>query len=477
MAAVAGWERACGMGKIMTWCAGLALVVAVAGCGRPPAAAAGRAAGSWGRATRVPGLTALDKDRTADVLSVSCAAAGSCAAGGTYHVPGGGYEGFVADERNGRWGRAIAVPGLAALNTGGQAAVLSVSCSAAGDCAAGGSYAGRPHSQSAFAVVERNGVWGQAARLRAQEVSSVSCAPAGYCAVGGYFIRHLTMAGFVATERNGTWSQAAGVPGRAALNKGNADVVTMSCAAAGDCAAGGYYSDRNGYFSQAFVATERNGRWGTATPVPGLAALNKGSADAGVTSVSCGAAGSCAAVGSYSDRLGDHVFVADERNGRWGTAAGLGAPNKAESVANSVSCSAAGSCTVGGTFAGQAFVATERNGRWGTATGLPGLAALNKGGNAYVTTVSCASPGNCAVGGDYSPNSFRLQGFVATERNGVWGTAIQVPGLAALDKGGNARVLSISCAPAGTCAAGGYYTVRSQSGPLHEFVATDKNSH
>jgi hypothetical protein len=48
---------------------------------------------------------------------------------------------------------------------------------------------------------------------------------------------------------------------------------------------------------------------------------------------------------------------------------------------------------------GQAFVISEVNGTWGTAEEVPGTAALNQGGFAYVGSVSCASPGNCAAGG------------------------------------------------------------------------------
>src|SRR5262249_16703043 len=50
------------------------------------------AAGVWGRAIAVPGLAALNTRRNADVLSVSCAAPGSCAAGGFYQ--GHGKHGF-----------------------------------------------------------------------------------------------------------------------------------------------------------------------------------------------------------------------------------------------------------------------------------------------------------------------------------------------------------------------------------------------
>lgn len=41
-------------------------------------------------------------------------------------------------------GRAIEIPGLQALNTGGSAQVSSVSCDPAGNCTAGGSYTESP---------------------------------------------------------------------------------------------------------------------------------------------------------------------------------------------------------------------------------------------------------------------------------------------------------------------------------------------
>jgi hypothetical protein len=84
---------------------------------------------------------------------------------------------------------------------------------------------------------------------------------------------------------------------------------------------------------------------------------------------------------------------------------------------------------------------------------VPGLAALNKGKDATVNGVSCVSAGSCSVGGDYNDGSDKDQGFVASARNGVWGRAIAVPGLAALNTGGDAGVLSVSCSPGESAAA------------------------
>src|SRR5690242_9783539 len=69
-------------------------------------------------------------------------------------------------------------------------------------------------------------------------------------------------------------------------------------------------------------------------------------------------------------------------------------------------------------------------GTWGTAEEVPGTAALNKAGGAEISSVSCASAGNCSAGGFYEtgrPRFPRTQVFVVSETHGTWGTAEQVP--------------------------------------------------
>ena len=86
---------------------------------------------------------------------------------------------------------------------------------------------------------------------------------------------------------------------------------------------------------------------------------------------------------------------------------------------------------------------------------------LFRSGGAAVNSVSCASAGNCAAGGFYSNGG---QAFVASEVNGTWRAAIEVPGTAALNQGGAARTDSVSCGSAGNCSAGGFYTDSSGRG-------------
>ena len=45
---------------------------------------------------------------------------------------------------------------------------------------------------------------------------------------------------------------------------------------------------------------------------------------------------------------------------------------------------------------------------------MPGLAALNKDGLAFISSVSCASAGGCAAGGAYPDGPRDSQGFVVS---------------------------------------------------------------
>ena len=85
-----------------------------------------------------------------------------------------------------------------------------------------------------------------------------------------------------------------------------------------------------------------------------------------------------------------------------------------------------------------------------------------------MASVSCATAGDCSAGGDYYAAG--NQAFVVTQANGTWGRAEEVPGTAALNTGGGAQVTSVSCAAAGQCSAGGYY-----DGSGHQaFVVTER---
>jgi hypothetical protein len=446
-------------------------------------------AGRWGKAAPIPGLAALNSGGDTQVFALSCPAKGDCAAGGNYKDRSHHTQAFVASETNGHWGRAIEVPGTAALNSGGGATVVSVACAAPGNCAAGGDYQDHSGHFHALVVTESKGRWGKPIELpgltalnagRNSYITSVSCAASGDCVVAGYYTdRSLRTQALVASETKGRWGKAIEVPGTAGLNAGGQAIVySVSCSAPGDCAAGGEYTDKS-HRTQALVASETKGRWGKAIEVPGSAALNAGG-QAVINSISCPARGDCAAGGGYTDKSGhSQALVASESNGHWSKATEVPgtAPLNAGGSAyvSSISCGAPRDCAGGGPYTNglgrqQAFVVSESKGRWSKAIEVPGTAALNVGENAYVNSISCAGPGDCAAGGLYSDGFGHGQAFVADEAAGHWAKAIEVPGTSVLNAGDLAFVSSVSCPEPGHCVLGGGYT--QASGDLQSFVAS-----
>ena len=110
------------------------------------------------------------------------------------------------------------------------------------------------------------------------------------------------------SQENGTWRRVIGAPGLSALDTHRgAEIDAVSCGAAGSCVAVGLYDGGHGF--QGFVLSQDHGVWEKAQQVPGLTALNKGQF-AEVDTVSCASAGNCTAGGSYLDRSSlDQAFV------------------------------------------------------------------------------------------------------------------------------------------------------------------------
>ncbi len=336
-----------------------------------------QASGTWGKAEVLPGTRALNAGGAAIVDAVSCTDPGDCTAAGTYIDANSEHQAFVATQTAGAWASAAELPGLGALNSDGyvQLAAQSLSCAEPGDCSLGGSYNASSSTQA-----------------------------------------------FLANQQSGTWQAAAEVPGTATLNTGgDAHVTSVSCPAAGDCTAVGGFYDADGY--QPFAVTESGGTWGDASQLPGTAALNTGG-DGAAYSVSCASAGDCAAGGYYKGSDGYQAFVAGETSSTWANATeldGIGKLNTGgDALVNSLSCPAPGDCSAVGSYettggGEQVFDVGEADGSWGDAQQIPGTGTLNTAADAYAQSVSCATPGSCSTGGWYEETDVGYEGFVATE--------------------------------------------------------------
>jgi hypothetical protein len=177
-----------------------------------------------------------------------------------------------------------------------------------------------------------------------------------------------TGAAVTAGEVKGAWGHVRAIPGLASLLKGGDAEAThsvftqVSCAAAGQCTAGGYQakSVEEGSSTQEFatpwVVSQRRGTWGSAQRIPGLGALSK-NGYAIVTAVACTAPGRCVAAAAYStssynpDGSGPgQAFVASQVGGAWRAARKLSTPPSVDGPAlvTSVACPAVGRCVGGG---------------------------------------------------------------------------------------------------------------------------------
>ena len=226
-------------------------------------------------------------------------------------------------------------------------------------------------------------------------MNSISCATAGNCAAGGTYTRRAVqpLQAFVVDETNGSWGNAIEVPGTATLNSGGGASRELGLVCRGRRLRRRRLLHRRLLATtRAFVVDETNGSWGNAIEVPGTATLNSGGY-AEVDSVSCATAGNCAAGGDYIDGAGAEAFVVDETNGSWGNA--IEVPGTATSTRRRRRRELGLVCH-GRQLRRrrllhrrrrppQAFVVDETNGSWGNAIEVPGTAALNSGGDA-----SCA---------------------------------------------------------------------------------------
>jgi hypothetical protein len=76
-----------------------------------------------------------------------------------------------------------------------------------------------------------------------------------------------------------------------------------------------------------------------------------------------------------------------------------------------------------------------------------------------MNAVSCASPGNCTIGGTYFDHAEDWQAFVVTEKNGTWGKPLEISAAGLRIQGpiDSAEIDFVACERPGACDAIGDY--------------------
>jgi len=439
----------------------------------------------WTSAIELPGLATLNQT-TAVPGPIVCTSAGNCVSGGGYTGKSQDVQAFLSQETSGVWSSAVEIG--AALNVGGYGAVTGISCPAAGSCTAVGDYTDASSTGHAFVVSQTNGTWGFPTELPdfttlsaqdASAISEVSCTSATACVgVGTYLVNSTSIAQPITfSETNGVWAVPLEVPGAASINPvGIALVTSLDCPSGTTCIVGGAIATLTTPESLVpFLIEENNGVWGSVQAVPGASALSRTN-DAALISLSCGAVGDCVAGGFYYDVAGgSQAFVVSEVAGVWGNATQLFATQLLGSgLSNTLSdidCPTAGNCAAVGGFADsgnvpQPFVVDETDHVWGAAIEVPGVQALNNSSGATLTTISCSAPGACSAGGSYTDAGGGTQPFLVNEASHAWSKPIEVPGTASLNRGGSATISQVSCSIDGSCGVQGLYTDASRNAQL-----------
>jgi hypothetical protein len=344
------------------------------------------------------------------------------------------------------------------------------------------------------------------------DLSGITFSSVDFCvAVGNYGDDR----GLIETMENGTWTATVTpVPSDVPRGVYGVTVDAVTCPADGSCVMVGLaaFQGEGPDYEQGipFIDTLSDGTWTSIdAPLPANALVDF--YEDGPTSVSCGAVGSCAAVGMYHYADYDTTGLIDTlSDGTWTAQAAPAPPSTVENQwmnVNAVSCPGAGSCVaiaeysvpvgeIDTTEAG--VILTLSGGSWSEIQ--PPIPAGVTPGFAQLSSVACPAAGSCEIegavvdghddgggsslfedlsGGTWTPSSPSLAGgpldcpavescvsvganVVSTLSDGVWtSTTVPLPANAQQDTSGStyANLESVSCATITSCAAIGDYRI------------------
>jgi hypothetical protein len=261
---------------------------------------------------------------------------------------------------------------------------------------------------------------------------------------------------------------------------------TLTCVSAGNCEAGGSYTNANNQV-EGLILNETNGVWTAPTT---LIAPAGAAADPGVTiyALSCGSVGNCSAAGNYEDHAGnDLAFYANEVHGTWSPAQELTLPSNAlidgqDAAIRSLDCPSAGNCSAVGNYLdnnsvtsqSEGFVAIELNGVWRSASAITIAAKTNFNPFVSMGQIACASNGRCVAVGSYINANDVTEGLLVDENGDVWspGETLALPADASAFAG--ATLSEVTCVKDSSCAVfGSYY---SRGGAIEALVASQNHN-
>ena len=383
------------------------------------------------------------------ISGVSCVSAGSCEAVG-YSTDSSGVAVTLAEVWNGAaWGVQVTPnpPGADTSLLSGVSCVRPTSCEAVG-----------LHAKGSGVAVTLAEVWNGTAwsiqttpkptGATASGLSSVSCVSRTNCTAVGSYFNSSGLSVSLGEVWNGTSWGVQATPNPAGAD--TSSLHSVSCVSAGSCEAAGSYTDSSGV--EVTLGEVWNGTaWGLqATPNP------PGADTSNLHSVSCVSAASCEAVGSYTDSSGVEVTLGEVWNGTaWSVQTTSDVAGATASGLSSVSCVSAGSCEAVGSYTDSSGVEVTLGEVWnGTSWSIQTTPNAAGADTSSLHSVSCVSAGSCEAVGSYTDSS-GVEVTLGEVWNGTsWATKVtpNPPGATA------SGLSSVSCVGAGSCEAVGSYT-------------------
>ncbi|HEX4492440.1 MAG TPA: hypothetical protein VH914_14615 [Acidimicrobiia bacterium] len=335
----------------------------------------------------------------ADLRGVSCPAATACTTVGVYLVNFTSGGPTAAGWDGTRW-KAQRVAATVPTQLGGVSCVASTQC-----VAVGSSYDMSTFSSAPAAAVWNGTKWtGKKVPVPATAtgggtLNGVSCASATACVAVG----SVSVAGSVplAASWNGTrWKLSKPHAPKASPSS---EFWGVSCATSTSCVAVGESYDASGTNSVPMAQVWNGSSWTVQTvPTPAHAFAVQ------LNSVSCSAAASCTAVGYYHLNSGSGTITPLIE--RWnGTSWTVQTSGVAVGVLWGVSCAASSTCMAVGGLVGAAAIAQQWDGTTWVAKTVPTPAGASNPG---LRSVSCTAANACTAVGSANASSGHLQDLV-----------------------------------------------------------------
>ena len=373
--------------------------------------------------------------------SVACPDTTGCTAVG-YYTDSTGTNLTLAEQRSGTSWVIQATP-----NPPGYSTLASLSCASATACIAVGSYSTSTGTQLSLAESWDGTSWTiqstpNPAGARSTLLSGVSCVTAAACiAVGSHSGGGSTVS--LAEQWNGTSWAIQSTPNPAGTL--NSVLAGISCTSAAACTAVGDYNNSLGTVVT-LVEAWNGTQWllqQSRNPVGARSSMLSG--------VSCAAATSCTAVGSYEDSSFNQLSLAESWNGTSWTIQSAPSPS-GYSVLSAVSCTAAGACTAVGTSGTSPAVTLAE--RWdGTSWTVQTTPTPAGASTSALTGVSCTGASACTAIGHYNDNS-NNQVTLAESWDGTSWTIQSTPNVSGATFN---SLVGLSCTAVTACTAVGSY--------------------